>query len=178
MWLLFYFGIRPYRLDHVRFQLFTLRNELFLLAANGRVKFDDPAYLLLRNRINALIRFAHIITAGRIMFIGICERSMVDQMAKQTQQRWEAALGNLRGNERKAIEGLNSRIHLLIAKHVITGNIPLMICYAVAVLLSRTTDRAREEKVRFARKIHVEILEEQASIAQRQESELADLQPA
>jgi hypothetical protein len=179
LWALFYFGLRRYRLDNVRLQLFALRNELFLLAANGELAFDQPAYMVLRNRINALIRFAHIITAGRILLIGILERSMVDAFAKQQKIQWQKDLDRLDMEARRKILGIEQRVHLTIAKHVITGNVILFLAFLACKAFVRSTPRQAEaQQIRFASRIRVDIIEEQASIAQRQEREIAELQPA
>lgn len=179
LWALFYFGVRRYRLDNVRLQLFALRNELFLLAANGDLAFDQPAYMVLRNRINALIRFAHIITAGRILLIGILERSMVDAFAEQQKIQWQKDLAGLDIEARDKILDIEKRVHLTIAKHIITGNIVLCIGFlARKVFIRNSPPQAEAQQIRFAHKIRVDIIEEQASIAQRQEREIAELQPA
>lgn len=53
--------------DGVRQRLFELRDQLFDLAVEGRIKFDDPAYRYVRSRINANIRFAHKATIWRVI---------------------------------------------------------------------------------------------------------------
>ena len=55
----FFWLYQPYRLDKYRDNLFTLRAELFDLAANGKIPFDHPAYVILRDTMNGSIRFAH-----------------------------------------------------------------------------------------------------------------------
>ncbi len=47
------------RLFAFRQQLFSARNALFDEAMAGTISFDHPAYRMTRDRINALIRFAH-----------------------------------------------------------------------------------------------------------------------
>lgn len=53
----FYGPRRQLVLDLARQNLFELRDEVFDLAAKGRIEFSHPAYLAFRNRINAMIRF-------------------------------------------------------------------------------------------------------------------------
>ncbi len=44
-------------IDIGRQNLFEIRDSLFMIAASGKVSFDDPAYIAIRNRINGMIRF-------------------------------------------------------------------------------------------------------------------------
>jgi hypothetical protein len=61
------FGFRRQFLDITRSKLFTLRSELFNLALDGRIKFDDPAYRLTESYLNGIIRYAHQITFLRVI---------------------------------------------------------------------------------------------------------------
>ena len=45
--------------DSVRLKLFSIRDRLFLLAADGRIKYDSAEYKSARSSYNSLIRFAH-----------------------------------------------------------------------------------------------------------------------
>lgn len=51
----------------VRQRLFELRDQLFDLAADGRIAFADPAYRELRNHLNVCIRFSHALTFGALV---------------------------------------------------------------------------------------------------------------
>jgi hypothetical protein len=48
--------------DLAREMLFTAREKLFDVAAGGKIAFDDPAYVLVRERVNGTIRFMHELT--------------------------------------------------------------------------------------------------------------------
>ncbi len=50
------------RIDVFRQDMFILRDEMFLYAANGYIPFDHPAYVVLRTAMNGFIRFGHKIT--------------------------------------------------------------------------------------------------------------------
>ena len=62
LWVWFFWLYRDYRIDAYRQRLFALRNQLWDYAAAGHISFDDPAYLVVRNRLNGLIRFAHLLS--------------------------------------------------------------------------------------------------------------------
>lgn len=48
---------RRFIIDVARQNLFEIRDAVFMLAAEGKVAFDDPAYIAFRDRINCMIRF-------------------------------------------------------------------------------------------------------------------------
>jgi len=64
-WIFVSFLWRDYCLDTFRENLFTLRDELFLYAAGGNIGFDNPAYRILRERMNVGLRYAHEFTLAR-----------------------------------------------------------------------------------------------------------------
>lgn len=60
----FYGPWNQYVTDALRQYLFDIRDEIFLLAADNRTTFSDPAYVAIRERLNSTIRFAHKFTIG------------------------------------------------------------------------------------------------------------------
>ncbi len=59
---LIWFFSRPWQslcISAVRQELFELRDRLFLLGADGRIEFTDPAYVHLRRHFDTCLRFAH-----------------------------------------------------------------------------------------------------------------------
>ena len=58
-----------YRVDALRHRLFVLRDELFDYALRSGLAFDDPAYVILRSRINRTLRFAHKISFPRVLLM-------------------------------------------------------------------------------------------------------------
>jgi hypothetical protein len=73
--LLFWIGIaylgfwrfRQLRIDSFRQNIFSIRDELFIYAAEGHIGFDHPAYTTLRNMLNGYIRFSHQISLLRLL---------------------------------------------------------------------------------------------------------------
>jgi hypothetical protein len=53
---------KQYRVDRFRQNIFDVRDDLFLYAANAHIAFDHPAYVALRNMLNGYIRFSHRIS--------------------------------------------------------------------------------------------------------------------
>lgn len=55
--------------DIARQFVFERRDEIFDLAAAGRLQFDSPEYRTIRESLNQLIRFAHELTFPRFIFL-------------------------------------------------------------------------------------------------------------
>jgi len=172
LWVLFYFGVRPYREDAIRHRLFELRDELFLFAINGGISFDSPAYSILRGRINALIRFAHTITLSRILIFGWVRDSINEYTGKQ-QHRWAEGLKCLPEPSRVTVEDISNRVQLATFRHLLWGNPFTVVIYAAAFL----SGTEKEEELKRARDWKIALIEEQASVAQSSERD-QELQPA
>lgn len=56
---LFYGLWSDFVVDLVRQNLFEIRDSVFTLAAEGKLNFEDKAYLVFRERTNHMIRFCH-----------------------------------------------------------------------------------------------------------------------
>lgn len=59
---------RKFVLDAVRQFLFQLRDRVFLLAADGKLAFDDPIYIEFRSLINGIIRNLHDFSIFNLVF--------------------------------------------------------------------------------------------------------------
>lgn len=53
-------------IDLARQNLFELRDEIFLLAADGKLEFTSDEYALLRDRFNKMIRYSHHFTLANL----------------------------------------------------------------------------------------------------------------
>ena len=73
-WIAIFVFWRNYRIDKFRDQLFALRNELFDYAAQGGVSFDEPAYGILRNTMNGLLRYAERISFTHAILANVVQR--------------------------------------------------------------------------------------------------------
>lgn len=77
LWLFVFFLWKDYCLDNFRERIFTLRDEFFLVGARGEIGFDEPAYQMLRERLNVALRYAHEFTLSRL-FVAIPVPSIGD----------------------------------------------------------------------------------------------------
>lgn len=89
LWFFVYHLWRDYRLDAFRDHVFSVRDRLFLYAAKGNINFNHPAYTILRDRMNVVIRYAHEFTLSRIFLILVTHNYQVRSKAIV---RWEEAV--------------------------------------------------------------------------------------
>jgi len=178
LWIVFYLGWRPYRLDNVREKLFQLRSELFLLAADGEVSFSDPAYYGLRNRLNAVIRFAHTMTLTRVILYG---HGLTEEYHTEF-QAWQDAVDNLEPQQRQKLIDIDRRTAITIAVQIFTGSPILWLAatfYIPVTLLRSAMDLRPKEtlETRAVEKLRVDVIEEQAVIAFEQSERTVGRQP-
>ena len=75
--LLFFYGPwQTFCTDFTRQLLFEQRDHLFDIAFSGRISFDDPSYIMMRKSIETLIRFAHVMSAPRILYLAFVFRDV------------------------------------------------------------------------------------------------------
>jgi hypothetical protein len=85
---------RDYRIDAFRDHVFSIRDRLFMYAATGGVAFDHPAYTILRNRMNVMLRYGHEFTLFRLVAVALFHRGILTTKSRDFSQ-WEEALGIL-----------------------------------------------------------------------------------
>src|SRR5256714_10642387 len=88
LWIGFFWLYRDYAIDRYRQRLFALRDEVWDFAAAGRVGFNDAAYRLVRDRLNGLIRFAHLLSFTWVVAVLVAERwrpsrEIIEQVAQE-----------------------------------------------------------------------------------------------
>lgn len=69
LWFCVYYLWRDYRLDAFREHLFSIRDRMFIYAAEGHIRFDHPVYTSIRTRANQLIRHGHHLNLTRFIII-------------------------------------------------------------------------------------------------------------
>lgn len=65
-----FWGVKPALVETFRQYMFKLRDELFDYMAEGNISASHPAYVMVRNRMNAYIRYAERPNLLGIMIIG------------------------------------------------------------------------------------------------------------
>ena len=121
LWVLAYCFWRPYRTDALRQRLFSLRDELFDLAADGRIAFDDPAYWRLRRTINCMIRFGHRLSLTRLIFAAVGMQGAAFDRDSAYKQ-WNRDLDAVESSElRHEIRHIHNGMVNIVVRHIITG---------------------------------------------------------
>jgi len=120
------------RLDTFRQGMFTVRDELFDYAASGAIPFDDPAYRLLRQLMNGLIRYGHQITFFRLWCTFMRLRLSRSGLDDRWSAKWEVALGRIRDLKvRDDLCGFHSRASELVAARIVYGSPALLLLLIV-----------------------------------------------
>lgn len=119
---------RSYRIDALRHRFFVLRDELFDYAMEGNLSFQNPAYAILRRRVDNLLRFAHKIAFTRVLlFLFFRGKAMDAETAAAREREWVSALEQLPGAQRKRIEEIHERVLSDILKHMALGIFALLL---------------------------------------------------
>ncbi|MBI5903019.1 MAG: hypothetical protein HZB84_06015 [Deltaproteobacteria bacterium] len=139
LWVYYFWFYRQYRVDKTRQDLFFLRNELFDYAAEGNISFDHPAYSLLRNTMNSIIRFTHRIDLVTLFCIYVSTKFSPPPSNNFT-IAFKNNLNAIPSNKvREDIEKFHIRMNIIVATHLIKSSIPLMLLtiFLVVVILIR-----------------------------------------
>jgi hypothetical protein len=134
-WLLFFVLFREYRVDALRQRLFKLRMDLFDYAAGGGISFDDPAYGILRSRINSLIRYAHRFTAIQFFALAFMMDDVHDE--ELPLHRWETVLADIHDPAvRTELLKFNERMFENLLRHLVTGSALFAVFFVVTTMWS------------------------------------------
>lgn len=120
LWFFLAYLWRNYRIDALRDELFCLRDKLFMYAAEGNIDFGHPAYSILRERMNALIRYAHEFTLTKLLIALV----MIRRHKEYWQQhpwivKWEQAVKQLPEHAQTAMNSFNSSLMFAMLKHMV-----------------------------------------------------------
>jgi hypothetical protein len=108
------FVVLPTFMTEFRQRIFTLRRELFLYMADGHIAPEHPAYVMLRNNMNGLLRFTEDISFGRMILGALFFR----QPSKMYALRFERCANLIEGDEvRNHLTGFKTRIGKEILVH-------------------------------------------------------------
>ncbi|HXP69290.1 MAG TPA: hypothetical protein VOA88_08405 [Candidatus Dormibacteraeota bacterium] len=99
IWVFVFYFWKDYCLAVFRADIFTVRDELFMYAAKGNISFDDPAYKMLRHRMNVSLRYGHEFTLARFI-LGL---TMLSNIGSPESELWEAAIADSPPSARKML---------------------------------------------------------------------------
>jgi hypothetical protein len=148
LWLLYLAAWSSYKVDAFRQRLFDLRSDLFDYAVESGLPFDDPAYGLLRHRINRIIRWADQFTAMHFLIIALVVRA--DEPMPRPHTEWVAALERVKSDEVRArLRSFENRLAAIIVRRLFLTPVGLpfflavVACLIVKKALTETHDEFR-----------------------------------
>jgi hypothetical protein len=177
LWIAVYYLWRDYRNDSFREHVFSIRDRMFLYAAQGNISFDNPAYKILRDRMNGLLRHGHEFTLSRMALI-----LAAHPMEKpDVLLRWEAAVGELPQATQVKMKEFNVCVAVAVLQHVVYCSFfrymtlrPLMFLFHLRKL--RLREIVESPKLASGvERLENESLERDARL--RAKTEAAELQP-
>ena len=138
LWLFVRTAYQHYWLDKVRADLFEVRDDLFDLAAAGRVAFSHPAYHLLRTTLNGYLRFGDKLSMTNVVLHGMAFGHDVERDSGWKQ--WRSSLRALPAEEQRALRKLEVRMSLAVIRFIVFRStvLVLMIVPAVVLLVAAT----------------------------------------
>jgi len=115
LWFFVYYLWRDYRLDSFREDVFSVRDQMFLYAASGKISFEHPAYTILRERMNIILRYGHVFTLTRLILIRETHAGFKNDAILQ----WEAAVRELPEDIQRKMREFNLCFLIFALQHVI-----------------------------------------------------------
>jgi hypothetical protein len=115
LWIAVYYLWRDFRNDAFRDDIFSVRDRMFLYAAQGNISFEHPAYTILRNRMNALLRHGHEFTLTRLVLLLATGNVEKDQALIA----WESALAELPSETQEKLKDFNVCVTIFVLQHVV-----------------------------------------------------------
>jgi hypothetical protein len=116
LWIFLFYFWRDYRLDAFREHVFSLRDRLFLFAAQDGISFEHQAYKILRDRANIALRYAHEFTLTRMALV-MCYPF---RNQKSEAQKWMEAVNAIQSKEtRLCLEEFNAVLAVAIFQLII-----------------------------------------------------------
>ena len=131
IWAMWHFLWKPQRVDIFRQRLFTLRSELFDLAADGEIAFNAPAYTRLRFLLNGMIQYAHRISLPLLLLSVF----LMKNAPETNRPDWEEALPNIPEEAQRKLRSIHERMADVFAKHLIYGSVTLGCLFCFLTLL-------------------------------------------
>ena len=122
------------RNDLFRQQMFAIRDDLWDFADAGNISFDDPAYVLLRQLMNGLIRYAHNLTPYRIFFSFLRWKYTHTQPTGPWAESWNEALNQLDDKTKETLQRFHARATDLVLGQIVLSPGMLIIFAALAPL--------------------------------------------
>ncbi|HEY6243706.1 MAG TPA: hypothetical protein VIX17_07165 [Pyrinomonadaceae bacterium] len=115
LWFAVYYLWRDFRNDAFRDDIFFLRDRMFLYAAQGNISFGHPAYAILRERMNVLLRHGPDLTLTRFILIVATHKPLTPSLSLVA---WETAVNELPTEVQAKMRDFSARVAIFVFIHV------------------------------------------------------------
>lgn len=116
LWYFVFYLWRDYRLDSCREHLFSIRDRMFIYAAEDNIGFDHPAYTTTRARANSLIRHAHQLTVTRFVVAMLTQPTISEKNARK---QWERMIDDLPSDVQGKMREFSLCISVAALQHIV-----------------------------------------------------------
>jgi hypothetical protein len=150
--------------DLARQRLFEIRDSLFDFSASGKLGFNSPSYVFARQRLNAIIRFAHRVSFWRFLVFSYVMKdyAVEDPLHALRSDRSEAARFVLTRMHRADV--IVAVLILIRSPFLIVMSLCLALPFIIAAFLSdRVRSMPREVRTRVSEEIEREVMSEEYS---------------
>lgn len=122
---------RHLALEQFRQKIFALRDELFDCALDGQIAFTAPAYGLLRQTMNGMIRFGH---RANLLFAAMLGITAIEPRQPSFRARMQQAKRSLSGEQRQLVDEFQRRMNFLTIEFLVLGS-PLVMATVIGPFL-------------------------------------------
>lgn len=138
IYLVWSLGIKRLLLDSFRERLFEIRFQLFTLALNGEIDFNDPAYRSYETLLCGLLRFAHRISFFTfIMSIRQEREAMKDKDYVDVSKLIALRVSRLNPNLQKKINAISHDTRTALTLYLVFNSLPLFTAITSLVVVNR-----------------------------------------
>lgn len=106
-----------------RQNLFMLRDELFIQAAEGLVPFEHPAYGILRSQMNSHIRFAHKLSLFHVLLTVPNDSPHFNMMSKDREKHWQEAIKTVSPEQKKELLRFKNEMEGIVLGQLLWGTL-------------------------------------------------------
>lgn len=115
---LIFFAYQTYRVDKLRQDLFEIRDQLFDDAVSGQINFDDRGYVVTRQLINGMLRFAHELTITQHFCFGLFMWGLPSATPKSAMDK---LLSGASESGKTAFAKYSNLVHFRVIQHLATS---------------------------------------------------------
>ena len=120
LWVMFFTIHRNYHIALTRQRLFVIRASVFNAALEGEISFNDPAYELVRQALNGMIRFTHNLSFLRWFAIVMLNRYVHKDLQEHFNAQFNQALDKLSNDQKLLLLRALANAHWQIVRHLMS----------------------------------------------------------